>query len=92
MYLSHPVRRMRDDPIDDEDVQLVIEASDEDARDDLEQRLESAGIEVEERLQFGSLLVEVEEATVADLCEFGGIETIETAGTLGTGNDHHADM
>ncbi|MHB9287396.1 hypothetical protein ACKVMT_10210 [Halobacteriales archaeon Cl-PHB] len=80
MYLSHPVRRMRDDPMGDETVELIVTAEDEDALDDLETQLLGLG-EVEERLRFGSLRVSMPQRRVADACAIDGIESIETATT-----------
>ncbi len=80
MYLSHPVRRMRDDPLPDETVELVVTVEDEDGLDDVETQLRGLGT-VEERLRFGSLRVSMPEARVADACAIDGIESIETAST-----------
>ncbi|ELK45460.1 hypothetical protein G3A49_16535 [Haloferax volcanii] len=82
MYLSHPVRRMRDDPLDDEVAALRVEP-DDDARAALESRVESLGGSLERELQFGGIVVSLAESAVSDLCELDGIERIETVDTLG---------
>ncbi|WP_430638976.1 hypothetical protein [Haloferax volcanii] len=82
MYLSHPVRRMRDDPLDDEVAALRVEPAD-DARAALESRVESLGGSLERELQFGGIVVSLAESAVSDLCELDGIERIETVDTLG---------
>jgi len=89
MYLSHPVRRLRDDP-GGGDVSLVVEFEGED-RDDppdsLRQVVDDAGGRTEESLGFGCWLVRVPEATVEALCELSGVTRIETAATLERGVD-----
>ncbi|AKU08583.1 PIN domain-containing protein [Haloferax gibbonsii] len=83
MYLSHPVRRMRDDPLDDEVAELRVEPADDDARAALETRVESLGGSLERELRFGGVVVSLAESAVTDLCELDGIERIETVDTLG---------
>ena len=84
MYVSHPVRRVRDDPNADETVSLVVEPVGEDA-DAIESAVAGHGGTVERRLQLGSLKVRVPEPAVSDLCERDDIARIETANTLGLG-------
>jgi hypothetical protein len=81
MYLSHPVRRMRDDPEPDLTVELVVTAADEDGVADLENALAEAGVDVRDRLRFGALRVRCPETTVAALCALEGIESVETGAT-----------
>ncbi|UVE50350.1 hypothetical protein KU306_00100 [Haloferax larsenii] len=83
MYLSHPVRRMRDDPFDDELAELRIEPTDDEARTKLDERVSDLGGTVERELQFGGVVVSIPEPDVASLCELDGIERIETVDTLG---------
>ena len=82
-YLSHPVRRMRQDPDSGESVTLVVTAADEDddAAATLADRLADVGT-VEDRLRFGAVKVTVPQAAVADVCDLDGIQSIETANTL----------
>lgn len=93
MYLSHAVRTIRDDPMADESVDLVVTLAD-DADDPEESEaaatdpevFESAvvdlGGEVVADLQFSAAHVRLPETAVADLCDLGGIDRIETAATL----------
>jgi hypothetical protein len=114
MYLSHAVRTIRDDPMADESVDLVVTLAD-DADDPEEseaaatdpevfestdttdpdeseaaatdpEAFESAvvdlGGEVVADLQFSAAHVRLPETAVADLCDLGGIDRIETAATL----------
>jgi hypothetical protein len=91
MYLSHPVRRMRDEPIDGADVRLVVTAADEDQIPRLESELAAVGENVE-RLPYGSLEVTVAEADVTAVCDLGGIESIETTDAVGIGGDAGEDI
>ena len=92
MYLSHPVRRMREDPIDGEAVELIVTAEDEQERSDLETRIERVGGSVEKRLQFGALRVGIEQERIDDLCGLDGIESIETEHAVGMGGDAGEDV
>lgn len=82
MYLSHPVRRMRDDPIAGETVTLVIELSEEGSTDDIRRVVVDAGGSVERELAFADLAVSVPEKAVATLCDQPGIARIETDETI----------
>lgn len=87
MYLSHPVRRMREDPMPDETASLVVEL-DEDAgvaRSDVEATVADVGGSVADELRFGSLLVTLPEEGVETLCSTEGLARVETANTLGLG-------
>jgi hypothetical protein len=95
MYLSHPVRRIRDDPTADETVTLRVTAADADDAADLADRIRGFGT-VEQRLRFGGLRVTLPQERVADLCSLDGIESIETANTFtidpdGAGEDVEYD-
>jgi len=80
MYLSHPVRRMHEDPAD-EQVVLRITAEDDDARDAIAERIAEFGT-VEDRLRFAGLRVTVEQERLGDICALEGIESVETANTF----------
>jgi hypothetical protein len=91
MYLSHAVRTIRDDPMADESVALVVTLADDPARDEsadstdretLEATVAALGGEVVADLQFSAVHVRLPEPAVADLCALDGIERIETAETL----------
>lgn len=86
MYLSPPVRRMRDDPFEDETAALVVELDDAE-RSDLEATLAAVDGSFERELQLGSLLVAIPEPNVGAFCEMEGLERVETADTLGLAID-----
>lgn len=87
MYISHPVRRMCDDPMPDETASLVVEPDDDAGanRAAIESTLEDVGGSIEEELRFGSFLVTLPEASVETLCSRDGLARVETADTLGLG-------
>jgi hypothetical protein len=88
VYLSHPVRRLRENPTEGETVALAVTAADDADTDALVEALTEAGGTVEERLRFGTLRVTVPEPRVAAVCALDGIASVETANTLGiTGED-----
>jgi hypothetical protein len=82
MYLSHPVRRMRSEPIPGETAPLVVELGDAD-REHLEAHLDDTDGHVVESLQFDEVVVSVPESLVAEVCEVDGLARVETADTLG---------
>jgi hypothetical protein len=82
MYLSHPVRRMRGDPQAGETASLRVTVAAGADVDALEARIADVGT-VEERLRFGALRVTVDQDRLDDLCALEGIESVETADTLG---------
>jgi len=92
MYLSHPVRRMREDPIRGETVSLVVTGESEKATPELEDAIEDAGASVEKQLQFGALEVTIPQERIDDLCTISGIESIETTNTVGVGGDAGEDV
>ncbi|WP_410766912.1 hypothetical protein [Haloferax sp. DFSO60] len=83
MYLSHPVRRMRDDPFEDERAELRVHPETDEAQSELTALVSELGGTVGRELQFGGVIVVVEEADVSALCELDAIERIETSDTLG---------
>ena len=84
MYLSHPVRRIRDDPDPDESVGLVVDPADG-ATEAVVDAVRALDGRVEKRLQFGSLWVVLPEVAVASLTERDDVGRIETTNTLGLG-------
>lgn len=82
MYLSHPVRRMRRDPIAGETATLVITLSEEGTPQTITETVADHDGSVERELQFADLAVQVPETAVASVCELPGIERIETTNTL----------
>lgn len=91
MYLSHPVRRIRADPVAGESVSLVVELADDDGRDALASTVETLDGSVDRNLGFSAHLVTLPETAVDDLCDLGGIERIETADTLSLGIETGAE-
>ena len=82
MYLSHPVRRLREEPREGEDVTLRVTAAEGVDPEDLADRVGGVGT-VEQRLRFGALRVTVPQTRLDTLCSFEGIQSVETADTLG---------
>jgi hypothetical protein len=91
MYLSHPVRRIREDPAEGETVTLRVTAEDDDAADALAEQLADVGV-VEERLRFAGLRVTVPQDRLDDVCAFEGIESIETGNTFALDPDTHEEI
>jgi hypothetical protein len=92
VYLSHPVRRVREDPIEGAEVTLRVTAVDESSADALADRLSESGIGVvDDRLRFGALRITVAQRRVDDVCSLDGVETVETANTLSIDIDADAD-
>lgn len=86
MYLSHPVRRMRASPTDD-DASLVVELDSDADEAPLHRAVEDAGGSVERDLGFDCWLVTVPESGVDALCDLDAVVRIETAATLDVGVD-----
>ncbi|MFB6096705.1 MAG: hypothetical protein ABEJ74_04895 [Haloferacaceae archaeon] len=84
MYVSRPVRRMRDDPIAGERVSLLLEFADGDTADvdAVAGIAEEYGGDLETDLQFADVAVTLPEAGVAAVCALDGVERIETRDTL----------
>lgn len=85
---------MREDPIEDEPVSLVVTARSPDSTDveSLAATIEDVGGSVEDRLQFGALRVDIKQEDVEDLCSLDGIESIETNHAIGYGGDSGEDV
>jgi len=81
-YLSHPVRRMREEPAEGEDVTLRVTAATDADPEPLAARLDEAAT-VEKSLRFDAFRVTVPQPRLDALCALEGIEAIETANTLG---------
>lgn len=86
MYLSHPVRRMRDDPGEGE-VALVVELDSANAEQALRDVVEDAGGTVEAELGFDCWQVRVPETALESLCDIDDVVRIETTATLDLGVD-----
>jgi len=81
-YVSHPVRRIRADPVADETVRLVVTANTDAADDAVASAAESLGGSIVATLQFDALLLEVSQTAVDDVCTLEGVARVETANTL----------
>mgnify|MGYP006274005145 CR=1 FL=1 len=81
-YLSHTVRSLRDDPIPDEEVRLVLTVEDTDT-DDIESAVESLDGEVVRELAFDRLLVAVAQTDLDAICSVDGVSSVETDAVLG---------
>jgi hypothetical protein len=103
MYLSHPVRRMREDPVDGEELTVIVrvaaqgpdggvgEVTDE-AIERVIDNIEAAGATVEDSLRFGSLRVRLSQDQIDDICEISDIASIETDNTIGLSGDAGEDL
>lgn len=81
-YLSHTVRSLRDDPIPDEEVRLVLAVEDATA-DEIESAVESLDGEVVRELAFDRLLVAVAQTDIDAICSVEGVSSVETDAVLG---------
>jgi hypothetical protein len=86
MYLSHPVRRMRDDP-GEGTVALVVELDATDAEESLREVVDDVGGSVETALGFDCWQVRVPETALEALCTLDEVVRIETTATLELGID-----
>lgn len=84
MYLSHPVRRISEDPIPGESVGLVVELEDCADPATFEERVTAVGGTVDEKLRF-SWRVTVPQAKLDDLLSASDLERVETANTISLG-------
>lgn len=81
MYLSHPVRRIREEPDESETITLRVTAEDDEAADALAEQIDDIGV-VEERLRFAGLRVTLPQTSVDEVCALEGIESLETGNTF----------
>lgn len=103
MYLSHPVQRMREDPVEGEELTVIVrvaaqgpdggvgEVTDE-AIERVVAGIEDAGATVEDRLRFGTLRVRVAQERIDNLCDIADVASIETDNTIGLGGDASEDI
>jgi len=95
MYLSHPIRRMRENPLEGESVTVVVHVEDELTQEDtdaVETEIERVGGTIEDRLPFDGLCVQVAQEQLDDLCSVSGLKSIETDNVLGIRGDPSEDM
>lgn len=80
-YVSHPVRRIREDPIEGESVALRVTVEDDADPAAVAAAIADLGT-VDERLRFGGLRATVPQESVGAVCEVPGVAAVETANTL----------
>lgn len=81
-YVSHPVRHVRDDPVQGESIELVVRVADDDDETRVASALREVGGKSVEDRGLGAISVGVPQSAVADVCEIGGLEAVETSNTL----------
>jgi hypothetical protein len=102
MYVSRPVRSIRDDPVAGETVRLLVTLADDlgersaAVEASVRETVSAHGGEVLADLEFDTLAVEVPHEAVTDLCGLEGLAAIETDDTLsmtldGAGEDVEYD-
>jgi hypothetical protein len=84
MYLSHPVRRIREDPIPGESVALVVGLGDDADPETFQRLVGEAGGTVDEELRF-SWRVTVPQTALEELLAAADPERVETANTISLG-------
>jgi len=103
MYLSHPIRRMREDPVEGEELTVIVRVAaqgpdggvgevTEEAIDAVADAIDGTGATVEDRLGFGTLRVRLTQEQIDDLCAVDDIASIETDNTIGLAGDSGEDL
>jgi hypothetical protein len=94
VYLSPVVRRMRDDPLPDQRVTLLVRLGDEAPVEDVHEAATAVGAELEGETQFDGVLVALPEpdvdAFLALLPE--AVAAVETSGVTGLRGDAGEDV
>jgi hypothetical protein len=90
MYVSPAVRSIRDDPVDGDEVRLLVRY-DAPVDDDVEAAVRDAGGEIEGELQFGGREVRVDHEAVGDLLALFAerdlpVDAVETAAVVDPGD------
>jgi len=83
MYVSRTVQSIRDDPIEDETVALVLEPDDDTDPDAVATAASEAGATIERELQFGDRQVSVPQERVDAICAIDGLAAVQTADAIG---------
>lgn len=78
MYVSRPVRAIRDDPAPGESVTLLLRLADDADPGAVAAAVREVGGAVERELRFGDLAVTVDHEAVAEVCDLDGLEAVET--------------
>lgn len=81
-YVSHPVRHVRDDPVEGETIDLVVRLADDADPERVAAALRDAGGEDVEDRGLGAFVVRVPQPRVATVCDVDGLEAVETTNTL----------
>jgi hypothetical protein len=88
MYVSREVKTLRDDPVEGEEIGLLLEVdSDETSMDDVGEAIDALGGSVEMERQFDTLEVVVQQEQVDAVCDLDGLEGVETNHTLDYASD-----
>lgn len=84
MYVSRAVQTIRDDPVPDETVTLLVTPASDvgEVRAALEPVVDEHGGEIADELAFETLAVTVPQEAVEAVCATDGIEAVETDATL----------
>lgn len=90
-YLSHPVRRIREDPVPGESVALVVELVDGADGGAVRESVTDLGGRVTADLQFADLQVELPQTAVDEFCERPELARVETTNAIGLGIDDGAE-
>ena len=83
MYVSRPVRAIRDDPVSDERATLAVTVADDEGERAVRETVARLDGAVTAKRRFGTLVVEIPQSAVADLCRCRGIESVETTAAIG---------
>jgi hypothetical protein len=86
MYVSPAVRSIREDPVAEESVTLLVEADEGTDTDALADATADLGT-VEAELEFDTLRVTVPHERVGAVCELDGVAVVQTDDTLTMGAD-----
>ncbi|GCF13693.1 hypothetical protein Harman_16280 [Haloarcula mannanilytica] len=78
MYVSRAVESLRDDPIEGEPVELVLETAADADPESVAAAAAAAGATVERHLQFDDLLVSTTQDEIDALCDLDGLAAIQT--------------
>jgi len=84
MYVSRPVRAVRDDPTPGESATLLLRLGDADP-DAVRTAVDECGGEVTAELAFETLRVDVPQEAVPSICDLAGLDAVETDAPLDVG-------
>lgn len=81
-YVSHPVRRVRDDPVEGETVDLLVRLADDADPERVAAALRELGGESVEDRGLGALSATIPQPAVAAVCDLDALDAVETTNTL----------